>query len=412
MNHDKMIKITNHLKSCILIIVTTISVQFLPKAYASQCYYYHPLNPEIIQDGIRYALDFFSSPAIPDYSDIDNDSRCLENLSNVNRMNTSVLCGANNYMDEYPWPFTFINGYSMPAFEQRVLVRRSNAPFRYSYRSADNQGYIVGYDAETDEMAKRPQYYSGEIWIPDSISMPAVPDYHNEKYYYVCGFEIDRDKSDYGQYAPYLPPYKLFGDDLTFIRIPKYMALQPNTFYGTKGLKKVQIGSVGWVDRRSFNDCPSLETVFMENFPGIFDAAFFKCPNIKYIVIDGVFSPDLLTDEIERHPFVKDIVSNNYVIDEDIYQKATLYVHEDQIDTFRASKTWGKFLNIRPIEEYYAGVNTINSDNDTDVNYQVFTISGLPVKTVQPGEVWHDNLPNGIYIVKSSNGTVSKQYLR
>lgn len=147
-------------------------------------------------------------------------------------------------------------------------------------------------------------------------------------------------------------------------------------------MQKVQIGACYSVEPYSFLNCTKLNTVIFEQAPYIY----------RYSYLPGYNQED-------RSPF-----------DEEVYEQAILYVREDQIEAFRQDKTWGKFKNIRDIEEYMAGVENITPD--TVVEYQVFDLSGTQVRTVRSGESWREGLPAGLYIVKSSRGIVRKEIIR
>ncbi len=174
-------------------------------------------------------------------------------------------------------------------------------------------------------------------------------------------------------------------------------------FKDCTGLRTARIGAAQCVEAKAFENCTRLETVFFESAPYVETEAFLNCPNIKYVVMDTKLpqAPEGSTRyyDDDQDPF-----------DEQVYSQATLYVREDQMEAFRNDLTWGKFKNIRDIEEYLTGIETVNPDSQ--VGYEVYDLSGVKVRSAVSGENWRKGLPAGLYIVKSTLGTVKKEYIR
>lgn len=356
---------------------------------------YNNIDPQTEVNGIRYLLRYYDGPYHEDFVPGDvayrDDEFTLEGGVFWRLEEAADLCQV-----KYEWhgeitDFIFYDGTVVPPFSDFVVVLKSNTPFRQ---------YLEGYDASKDKMANRYPYYTGDVWFLDSLSMPALPDFHKTKNYLVCYLETD-----------------LFNEELTSIRTPRYAALREGMFKNCTGLHTARIGTAQAVETGTFENCSNLGTVFFETAPYVCDDAFKNCPNIKYVVMDGKCPT---SEGYDDYGFPHSCYSYRYnfdymkedrsPFDEEIYDKATLYVHEDQMEAFRQDKTWGKFKNIRDIEEYMAGVENIAPD--TAVEYQIFDLSGTQVRSVRSGESWREGLPAGLYIVKSSLGAVRKELIK
>lgn len=335
-------------------------------------------NDEVEINGIRYRTSYYrivkncidpvETGDFPDWEkqySLENETkRLLDDTMNLCQTATG------------PEVFHFYDGSEIPGFLYPVVVMKNNINYRP----------LPVETVEGKELSKRDPYYRGDVWLEDSVPLKDLPNLRKTKYQYVC--DMDND---------------IF-QELTSIRTPKYMVLRENMFAEHPMLHTVRIGAAQLVDSFAFKDCTNLETVIFESSPFVQFYAFDGCPNIKYVIMEGKLpkpSDDALPGYTwdSRNPFSKNV-----------YEEAILYVHEDQIEAFRKDKTWGRFKNIRDIEEYYAGVK--NVDMNSTVEYQVFDLSGAMVRSVRTGENWREGLPGGVYIVKSSLGSVRKELIK
>lgn len=310
-------------------------------------------------DGVRYRTNYY--PDNNSYYGDEYDSYTLENVTDRLINFTAGVCKA----ERNGRTFRFYDGSEIPAFQYPTQV------IQPLYSEGE---YSSG--------------YTGEIWLQDSVKLKALPCLSKTRYHIIC----DMNK------------YIFDRKRLKFIRTPRYMVVRSGLFKDFPGLHTARIGAAQLVETGAFENCSALGTVFFETAPYVRDDAFKNCPNIRYVVMDGKLPKPCDEykygyDEEDRSPF-----------DAEIYDKAILYVHEDQMEAFRQDKTWGKFKNIRDIEEYMTGVENITPD--TAVEYQVFDLSGTQVRSVHSGENWREGLPSGLYIVKSSLGTVHKELIK
>ena len=278
--------------------------------------------------------------------------------------------------------FLFYDGTRIPSVEYAAILMGPDASWDTG---------LPNYDADKDENIKRSRFYTGDVWIQDSVCMQALPDLRKTKYHIVFDIYPDGGLSYFDK------------EELTSIRTPRYAVVPKGIFNACFGLRTARIGAAQCVEYMAFGDCPNLETVFFESAPYVETNAFRHCPNIKYVVMNTKLpqAPEGSTRQYkdDRNPF-----------DEQVYSQATLYVREDQMEAFRNDKTWGKFKNIRDIEEYLTGIETVNPDSQ--VGYEVYDLSGVKVRSAVAGENWREGLPAGLYIVKSTLGTVKKEYIR
>ncbi len=285
--------------------------------------------------------------------------------------------------------FLFYDGSRVPAMEYGALLWKSNF--------SPDAG-LPNYDADKDEEARRPPYYAGDVWLQDMVNMRDLRNLRNTKDYIVYDMLPDRS---YRKQHPEM--VNKFNEKLLSIRTPRYAVVRTGLFKDCTGLRTARIGAAQCVEAKAFENCTRLETVFFESAPYVETEAFLNCPNIKYVVMDTKLpqAPEGSTRyyDDDQDPF-----------DEQVYSQATLYVREDQMEAFRNDLTWGKFKNIRDIEEYLTGIETVNPDSQ--VGYEVYDLSGVKVRSAVSGENWRKGLPAGLYIVKSTLGTVKKEYIR
>lgn len=274
--------------------------------------------------------------------------------------------------------FLFYDGSMIPTFLYAVTLEKRN----HSRNSS-----LPNFDPEKDEVAQRSPYYTGDVWLQDSVQMQALPDLRKTKYHIVydlCG-------------------NVMFGEELISVRTPRYAVVREGVFRDCTGLRTARIGAAQCVETDAFENCVRLGTVFFESSPYVETDAFRNCPNIRCVVMDGKLpqAPEGSSRRYDddRSPFGPEV-----------YEHATLYVHADQMEGFRNDKTWGKFKNIRDIEEYISGVGGVMAD--TVAGYDVYDLSGAHVRSAVTGENWREGLPAGVYIVKSSLGTVRKEYIK
>lgn len=345
-------------------------------------------------DGIRYRTDFLpSSYRTSTFGDDGYTEYTLENMTKAWTIATRDLCKAGGDYNT----FLFDDGSEFPAFMFSARVIKSNSSYHYSRLPIKTE--------KIDSIANRYPYYTGEVWLQDSVLMQALPNLKEKKYHLVC--DIDRAMSHiYGDrggdyYYENEEAAKLFDGGLTFIRTPRYAVVRTGTFRDQAKLKIARIGAVQYVACKAFENCPKLETVYFERSPYVDDQAFCRCNNIKYIVVNCKL-PEIrysVKIEADRSPF-----------DLPVYEKATLYVPGDQIQAYRNDKVWGKFKNIKDIEEYTSGVETICQDSVAE--YRIYNLSGIQIRTAKSGEDWREGLPTGMYIVKSSLGSTRKEYIK
>ncbi len=363
-------------------------------------------NCQTIVDDVRYMTEYYHNLTTEGVSDIDwYMQNTLEFETKYNIQAIARRCHAEvktkgllSYDDSRVsnLEFLFYDGTRIPSVEYAAILWKSDENM---YSGLPN------YEADKDEDAKRSPYYTGDVWLQDSVCMPALPDLNKTTYHIVCDMLpnwIYREK--------YPEMSKRFNEKLTSIRTPRYAVVRRGLFKDCTGLRTARIGAAQSVEAKAFENCTRLETVFFESAPYVMTDAFYNCPNIKYVVMNTKLpqAPEGTTNysntrwynyEDDRDPF-----------DEQVYSQATLYVREDQMEAFRNDLTWGKFKNIRDIEEYLTGIETVNPDSQ--VGYEVYDLSGVKVRSAVSGENWREGLPAGLYIVKSTLGTVKKEYIR
>ena len=329
---------------------------------------YNTVNPEAEVNGVLYRYVYYDYPSkVIDSESWDRFLLEYEREAGIWDVWTALKAD----MDKDDKKFYFYDGSSMPLTDNIVKILKANS-----------------FSSSTDDNAS--PYYTGDVWMQDYVAFPALPMFREIKEFEVTDIESG-----------------VFNEELTSIRTPRFVAIKTGMFENCTGLKSVRIGAAECVQKNAFKGCSALETVFIESAPYVYDKAFADCPNIKKVVMDADLPHHrdddrwyYRYDEGERSPF-----------DSAIYEQATLYVHEEYIEDFKNDPTWGKFFNIRDINEYYAGVEAVIS-YDTELQYQIYDVSGMLIKTVNSKENIRKDLPSGIYIIKSSNGTVKKEFIK
>lgn len=320
----------------------------------------------IVMSGIVYKTNFCHATLKYCYDDITKEEWFTLKANWRNNLRTMASwLQAKGDEDQ----FEFYDGSSLPVFEYGAKV---HVPY-------------VG-------------YYSGEVWLQDSVKMKALPYPRNTKYHIVC----DISQIDPSRDCP------RFDEKLTFIRTPRYTTLNSQWFKDCVGLSTVRIGAASRVCTGSFENCPRLETVYFESSPYVDENAFKNCPNIRRVVLASKLPLPLSL----QGEFIWRFGGNETPspFDQEVYEKATLYISADQIEAAKQHPTWGRFLNIRDIQEYISGVETVEAD--AEVEYEVYNMSGVQVRTACSGREWREGLPPGVYIVRSSRGDVRKEQVR
>ena len=323
-------------------------------------------NDTITIDGVQYLSDIYNSPI--DYYDSSKDSEffdwtmpyTLEADAILYPRQAAGICDA--VLDN--GVVKFYDGSTIPPFRFAVLARPAHG-----------------------------EQFSGEVWLQDSVQMKDFPNLRKIKYHYVTSLQHQQYSSS---------PKDFFGEELTFIRTPRYFMIYASMFKDCVNLRSARIGAAQLVWQNSFANCAKLETVIFESAPYVDNDAFINCPNIRRVVMES----KLPLPSQNRTDYYKD---DRNPFDQEVYEKATLYVKAELIEDFRKDKTWGKFLNIRDIQEYISGVESVEAD--TEVEYQIYNMSGVQVRTAASGQDWREGLPPGLYLVRSSNGAVRKEYV-
>lgn len=331
------------------------------------------IDDKVEIDGIVYMTSYYQYNYVEPgyYGDPDwREYYLLENEVKRMRDFTRKLCKANETDGVH-----FYDGSRIAMFDYPAIVFKRTSTKK-----------ILQNDENAVSESEPTSTYAGDVWIQDSVKMRDLPNLRKTKFHYVCDILATFDKN------------------LKSIRTPRYVVVRKGMFKDFPALHTARIGAAQLVETGAFENCSALGTVFFETAPYVRDEAFKNCPNIRYVVMDGKLPKPCDEyqygyDEEDRSPF-----------DEVVYEQAILYVHEDQMEGFRQDKTWGKFKNIRDIEEYMAGVESV--EPDTAVVYDVYDLSGTQVRSVRSGENWREGLPAGLYIVKSSRGTVRKEIIR
>ncbi len=356
-------RITNIIKAAARAAV--ILVLAVGSAADMHAYTYIP-NDTITIDGVLYRSDIYDDPI--DYFDSGNDSEViewdmpytLEAGAILYQRQAAGICDA--VLDR--GVLRFYDGSTIPTFRFAVLARPAHG-----------------------------ERFTGEVWLQDSVPLKDLPNPRKMKYHYVTSLQNQ-------QYSSF--PKDLFGEELTFIRTPRYFRIYASMFKDCVNLRTARIGAAQTVRKNSFANCTKLETVIFESAPYVDNDAFINCPNIRRVVMESKLPLPLQNRkgyyEDDRSPF-----------DQKVYEKATLYVKAELIEDFRKDKTWGKFLNIRDIQEYVSGVESVEAD--AEVEYQIYNMSGVQVRTAASGRDWREGLPPGLYLVRSSKGAVRKESL-
>lgn len=305
-------------------------------------------------DGIQYRTDFYHHGISINHDPYHipyEETYTLKYMRQYNLDNMSWMV----YADRVGNDFVFFDGSKLPMFEYAANV---HVPY-------------VG-------------YYTGEVWLQDTVKLKALPYPRNTKYHPVYNVFTEWEDEEGPK----------FDEKLTFIRTPRY-AVVKQWFQNCTGLRTARIGAAGCVRTLAFENCTKLETVYFESSPYVDENAFKNCPNIRRVVLASKL-PKKLKDP---SPF-----------DQEVYEKTTLYISADQIEATKQHPTWGRFLNIHDIQEYISGVETVEAD--AEVEYEVYNMSGVQVRTACSGREWREGLPPGVYIVRSSRGDVRKEQVR
>ena len=83
------------------------------------------------------------------------------------------------------------------------------------------------------------------------------------------------------------------------------------------------------------------------------------------------------------------------------YSSAVLSVPENTLETFKAHGVWGKFQKIQGVKEPETGINSINHDGTDIVGY--YNLNGCRVNGTPA---------SGVYIVRMTDGTTQKVYIK
>ena len=269
----------------------------------------------------------------------------------------------------------------------------------YVYVTKQNRSYghnTPWYEVSEDTMLLKPPYYEGDIYIPDSVYMPYGLSSYNVKrgYKLVLGF------FGFGN--------SLFNEKLTSIRTPVYGTIG-GVFDGCIGLRKAQIGASYRLGPSAFSGCTALDTVIFEHSPLIEDKAFEGCHNIRTIRMESA-PPTFASPKLPPQSDPTTPVEPLKIFEPEVYAQATLYVPSDQLEAYRSAPYWKDFSRITTLDHYYTGLEGVIADSE--VTYDVYTLSGMLVRRSVPDMDIRAGLPSGIYIIRGSDGTARKEYIR
>jgi len=82
-------------------------------------------------------------------------------------------------------------------------------------------------------------------------------------------------------------------------------------------------------------------------------------------------------------------------------ENVTLHVPISSLDDYKSAYPWNTFGNIVALTETETGICTLPADK-TDASEQTFAIDGKPVENIQ----------KGVNIIRFSDGTTKKMYVR
>lgn len=210
-------------------------------------------------------------------------------------------------------------------------------------------------------------------------------------------------------------------------------------------LKEISIpATITEIGEGTFRGCNSLETVHLAFAGGgetcgsiafgetCGSVAFENCTNLKEIIIgnDGSGVPVVTSHgRSETDNYVVTFASNTFkgcgsiekitvhsdvvvefgedAFDADVYEKATVYVPDGSVDEFKQSEQWGRFKDIKDLSS--SSIEDVATDNINEI-VQVYTLSGIEVYS----GTWNERpeLPKGVYIMHSKNGSSKKIAIR
>ncbi|MBR4828639.1 MAG: leucine-rich repeat protein [Muribaculaceae bacterium] len=176
---------------------------------------------------------------------------------------------------------------------------------------------------------------------------------------------------------------------LTSIVIPEFVTkICKRTFSRCYSLISVNLpNSVTSIDDYAFNDCSSLTSINIpDSVTYIGNEAFWGCTSLPNITIPEsvtyigdyalcrCISLDHMICKATTTPVVNGILTTSYY-DASFYERVTLFVPNESLETYRVHAEWGKFTHIVPF--IGAGPGDINGDGSIAINDVTIMIDQL-----------------------------------
>lgn len=197
-------------------------------------------------------------------------------------------------------------------------------------------------------------------------------------------------------------------ESLTKAKLPANMTEIPAELFSMSyALAEVNIPEkVVSIGKEAFMACALTEVILPEGLKQLVEAAFFSNKNLQKVTLpstltlieNSVFYGDESLKEITSFAAVPPtLIEPASVFDEVNVSEVTLTVPAGSVDSYKAAEGWKDFN----IKADVSGINEIE-----------------PVETVQPESYYEisgrsiKNPANGIFIVRSADGTVSKQIIK
>jgi len=159
-------------------------------------------------------------------------------------------------------------------------------------------------------------------------------------------------------------------------------------FYLCHNLRSVKFlgSSIRSIDKGAFEGCYSLETITMpSSMTLIGERCFEGCPKIKEIHCESQTPPEVSESSFEN-----------------IYSTATLYVPQGSLAKYCAAPVWKNFSNI--VESETSGISNVCSELDSN-RIEIYNLEGKRIFEGLKETNIHQQLPNGMYLIKNANTT-------